>query len=424
MTVPNWQSSSSGWISPCHQANRDLKKSALLEMANNYDIDGIHLDYHRANGELTLYEDSCRDRFQIETGVTVANWPGDVLVANSDLKAQYDQWRSSVITSFTKEIHDALIPINNHKRHLGKPVVILSAAVGSDLDYAKAQNAQDWEDWVTKGIIDVLYPMNYRDNVADFNELVRKQHIAIGNRIPFYPGIGVVSFKPSDISVAQIVATRGDNPSAITTGGFSLYNYNPDLAANYLPAFGQGVTSNITAQVSSPLLSQYFSFHENTDGDNLTSISQVNAFINGRTPDATFIATRFDYGNDTAFYNDLGHSTNLQNFLAGDAVSLSSDPGESSDAVIRIYADIPLAAGTYHLKVRGDDGYQVKVDSNVVALVDSIQAPTGTIHPSFVIAHSGTHRLEIIYWDQGGQAVFKAELSGDNGNSYKVLQTY
>ncbi|RYY04220.1 MAG: retention module-containing protein [Gammaproteobacteria bacterium] len=171
------------------------------------------------------------------------------------------------------------------------------------------------------------------------------------------------------------------------------------------------------------LLSQYYSYHEGPDGANLTTLAQINAFIAGKEPTATFIATSFNYGADNLFSNDLGHGTNLQAFLGADAATLSTDPADSSDAIIRMYGSVELAAGSYNFKIRGDDGYQIKVDGVAVATVDQIQSPTGTTHAQFTITTGGLHSIEILYWDQGGQAVFKVELSGDNGVTYNLLSS-
>jgi Ca2+-binding RTX toxin-like protein len=192
-------------------------------------------------------------------------------------------------------------------------------------------------------------------------------------------------------------------------------------AVNDAPIANDDPVGNMTISVG--LLSQYFGYNEGPDGGNLTSIAQINAFINGRTPDATFVATTFDYGSDAAFANNLGNGTNLQSFLGVDAASLSTDPGTTSDAIIRMYGAVELAAGTYNFQIRGDDGYQVKVDGQVVALVDYIQSPTGTVHTQFTLASGGLHTIEILYWDQGGQAVFKVELSDNNGVSYNLLSS-
>jgi VCBS repeat-containing protein len=216
----------------------------------------------------------------------------------------------------------------------------------------------------------------------------------------------------------DIAFTVTDNSGAVSTPANAHVVVN---SVNDAPIANDDPTASSSVGVG--LLSQYFAYNEGVHGGNLTSIAQMNAFIGGRTPDATFIAKTFNYGSDNLFSNDLGHGTNLQSFLGSDAASLSTDPGESTDAIIRMYGAVELAAGTYNFQVRGDDGYQIKVDGKVVALVDAIQSPTGTVHTQFTLADSGLHTIEILYWDQGGQAVFKVELSDNNGVSYNLLSS-
>lgn len=182
------------------------------------------------------------------------------------------------------------------------------------------------------------------------------------------------------------------------------------------------VTSGDLAAFSAKIASQYFSYREGIDGANLTAIAQINSFINNRTPDAKFLAKKFSYGSDYAFENNLGHAANLQSFLGSDATSLSADPGESSDAILRMFAAVELPVGTYKLIVRGDDGYQIKVDGVQVAMVNTVQAPKDDSY-TFNLSSGGIHLVEILYWDQGSQAVFKARISG-NGGAYSILQAY
>ncbi|MES2821980.1 MAG: family 10 glycosylhydrolase [Pseudomonadota bacterium] len=253
MTIPAQNKSSEGWLSPCDQRNRDMKKAALLEMAK-YEIDGIHLDYNRANGESTLFEDACRKRFEAYRGAAVVDWPAQV-VRGGEFYATYSLWRPTVITSFTKEIHDALKPINDQKRRLGQPTIILSGAVFPDTDYGRLQNAQDWGQWITQGAIDALHPMNYTSDLTTFNNLISKQNVNIANRIPFYPGIGVVTDMPTDATIAQVVSTRGDNSSGIATGGFTMYNFGNVFAYDYTPVFGKSIGANQTAVAADLTLS-------------------------------------------------------------------------------------------------------------------------------------------------------------------------
>lgn len=235
VTAPNW-------LSPCDQQNRDLIKAAILEMANNYELDGIHLDYIRTNGTNTPYELSCKARFEAETGKVANNWPADVW--SGSLKAAYDEWKPTVISSFVKAVHDELIAVNANKLRRGQPHVTLSAAVFSDPHGARNANSQDWVDWIAKGAIDVLHPMNYFSDLADFNSALANQSQVINNRIPFYPGIGVAGSLSTDAMIARSVATRGDNPGGVRTGGFIHFNFTPDFATTYLPAYSSGITAN------------------------------------------------------------------------------------------------------------------------------------------------------------------------------------
>jgi VCBS repeat-containing protein len=169
------------------------------------------------------------------------------------------------------------------------------------------------------------------------------------------------------------------------------------------------------------LMAEYYGYQEGQHGANLVEIPQVLSFIEGRTPDAFFTATTFRYGLDDLFWDGVGQGNNLQAFLGSDAQSLSRDPGDTSDAIIRMHGYIELNAGTYNFRVRGDDGYQIKIGGVVVAEVNGIQSPTGTWHPPFTITESGYHQIEILYWDQGGQAVFQPEISNNYGASYQYL---
>ncbi|MDO8344438.1 MAG: Ig-like domain-containing protein, partial [Cellvibrio sp.] len=170
------------------------------------------------------------------------------------------------------------------------------------------------------------------------------------------------------------------------------------------------------------LVSEYFGYQEPTDGANLSSIQQVYAFINGRAPDATFIAKTFDYSAAT-FSNGLGTGTNLQTFLGSDAASLSADPVTTTDAIIRMRGFVDLGAGTYNFKILADDGYQIRVDGVVVGEMNLNQSATTTTHGQFTLSTGGLHNIEVVYWDQGGYAKLKLELSDDSGVTYDILSS-
>jgi len=181
--------------------------------------------------------------------------------------------------------------------------------------------------------------------------------------------------------------------------------------------------------VLSGLSGQYYAYHEGTtlDGSNLLHVSQVESFIAKTTPDATFTATTLSYGLasngvSSLFSNSLGTTGNLAKFLGTNASDLSVNSDKGSDAIIKLSGSIELEAGsTYKFKVYSDDGYAIYIDGHLVSSYDNIRAPGSTTSASFTVATSGTHDISIVYWDQGGQAVLKVELSNDNGATYHVL---
>ncbi|PZW49207.1 Calx-beta domain-containing protein, partial [Pseudomonas sp. URMO17WK12:I2] len=183
------------------------------------------------------------------------------------------------------------------------------------------------------------------------------------------------------------------------------------------------------------LKAEYYGYNDastgaGNDGANLTNLSQVRQFIDSHNPAATFNATKLDYGT-LSNASGLGNGTNLQNFLGVDvasgngakANSLSTDPGSTSDAIIKMGGYINLAAGTYQFKVTADDGYSIRINGQVVAEFNNIQSTSTAIGKSFTIsaANAGPQQIEIIYWDQGGDARLKVELG--QGGTFKVVDS-
>ncbi|WP_437883338.1 retention module-containing protein [Pseudomonas sp. LRF_L74] len=204
------------------------------------------------------------------------------------------------------------------------------------------------------------------------------------------------------VRVVDDAGNQGNQASQVVT---ITANHNP-VALND-PGTGTGLSG------------QYYAYHETgtstvaNDGANLTSLSQVNTFIANNAPDATFIAKNLSYSlND----GDLGGNNNLRTFLGSDASSLNTTPENSSDAIVRLAGTLQLNAGDYQFTVRADDGYSIAIDGVIVAKFDGIQSPS-TNNGSFTITESGAHSIEIIYWDQGGQAVFQPTLSFNGGTA-------
>lgn len=149
------------------------------EIAKNYDIDGIHLDYIRYPERGIRFDDS-------KTWRRYGN--------GKPLK----QWRSENVTSVVRKIRSAL--------RARKPWLRLSCSpVGKYADLPRQSSrgwnardavCQDAVQWLNDGLMDVIFPMMYFDNehfypfAMDWKERVSRGTVA--------PGLGIYLLHPHE----------------------------------------------------------------------------------------------------------------------------------------------------------------------------------------------------------------------------------
>ena len=169
------------WLCPCDERNRSYELDAIKELAAGYEVDGIHLDYIRWNGDQGSFTSMCRERFETWSKAKVAHWPQDVLASGS----RYTQWQDfkrEVITSFVRETRTALRTI--------KPGLQLSAAVFPDPAQARATVFQDWPLWVKEGLVDWVSTMTYNEDALAFKAALVQQHsVMVNPAVKLYPGM-------------------------------------------------------------------------------------------------------------------------------------------------------------------------------------------------------------------------------------------
>ena len=219
------------WLCPSHPDNYQLELDTMLEVAQSYDVDGIHFDYIRYPNSKFCYCENCRKRFEADTGVTVENWPDDCY--SGPHKDLYREWRAEQITRLVRGVSEQI--------HQKKAGVKISAAVFRNYPSCKESVGQDWALWVEKEYLDFICPMNYTDSITKFQDYLEDQMAIVSGRIPLYPGVGVGSSHStlqSGQTILQLKATRD-----FQTGGYVLFNYNQDLALNHLPNLRKGFTA-------------------------------------------------------------------------------------------------------------------------------------------------------------------------------------
>jgi uncharacterized lipoprotein YddW (UPF0748 family) len=174
-----------GSVNPALPAVRDYEKSLMLEVAEKYRTDWIHLDYIRYPCEPTepffSFDPETLKLFEEYSGVDLnavkAHDSGNMIWN------EWLEWNRGRVTEFVRELRDSL-------RATGRNVKI-SAAVFPNADNAKVLIGQDWATWAEEGLVDMLCPMLYT-NYARFFTKFTKQAIEYGQgHCQVCPGIGI-----------------------------------------------------------------------------------------------------------------------------------------------------------------------------------------------------------------------------------------
>jgi len=219
------------WLCPSHPENLRLELESMLEVARKYDVDGLHFDYIRYPNRSGCYCDGCRERFQADTGLTVADWPKDCY--SGALHDQYHDWRCEQITRLVAAVHREAKKI--------RPELKISAAVFGAYPQCRETVGQDWVAWVKAGYLDFICPMDYTESDLSFTNLVTNQLELVGGRIPLYPGIGATASRSAlspDRVVGQIHIAR-----SLGAAGFTIFNFTAGTAERILPGVGLGAGS-------------------------------------------------------------------------------------------------------------------------------------------------------------------------------------
>ena len=220
------------WLCPSHPDNFQLEYDSLFEVVRNYDVHGIHFDYIRYPGSHACFCDTCRRRFQEDTGLEVAKWPDDVFKA--PLKTPFTKWRQNQITNLVRAV--------STQAHRERPGIQVSAAVFGAWEGARYSMGQDWVHWVKRGYLDFVCPMDYFADTAGMAKYAAKQVEWVDGRIPLYIGVGAWKIREAAGLIDQLERAR-----ALGADGFVCFHYNDlEFANRRLPALRSAHTAHRT----------------------------------------------------------------------------------------------------------------------------------------------------------------------------------
>ena len=201
------------FFDPANPKVRDLYLDMTKELLNNYDIDGIHLDYIRygaGNDGVTTsqgFTQAALDGFKAEyptySYINDLTQFKNLIRTNSSMFNDFNNFRRNVITKFVASTRDLA---------KGKQLTI---AVVSNVDAAKYGKLQDWKVWLENNYIDSIHLMAYycdsgfvkKDSKVALEHANGKSYVVTGIS-PIFSNLEMMTL-PEEIEGARSTGVQG-----------------------------------------------------------------------------------------------------------------------------------------------------------------------------------------------------------------------
>jgi uncharacterized lipoprotein YddW (UPF0748 family) len=215
-TVDEWKSDGieGYFLSPFSAPAREHIVAVVADLIEQYDVDGIHLDYVRFPGADYGFDVQTRTRFALDWGVDPTALRADsaavMALVGAGVAALDSLWtarRAQQVDSLVMEIRGVADGL------------ALSAAVVPEIQSARTDKGQDWVQWVHRRWVDFVVPMAYNYRPHELLEWVRILHNTVGRERML---VGLAIYGGRDQYVDRSVnILRVDD-----VAGFSIFSYN------------------------------------------------------------------------------------------------------------------------------------------------------------------------------------------------------
>ena len=196
----------------------------FMDVARNYDVDGLHMDFVRYLGAEWGYSAKAIAQYQLDMKVSTIPAPED---------ESFKAWRRAQVTNFVRNLHADLKRLKPNVKLSGALISFGSGpASSSSADWAATAAYgsvfQDWRTWLIKGYIDFGVPMNYDSDWSSLEQYWFGQWLAFekdsgfSNRI--LTGVGAFMNYPED-TLAQIRRALAPSPRGNHVLGVAIYSY-------------------------------------------------------------------------------------------------------------------------------------------------------------------------------------------------------
>jgi uncharacterized lipoprotein YddW (UPF0748 family) len=178
--VPSW---AKGWTCPSSEENRADAEAEAREVAENYEIQGIHLDHVRYpnTSQINTYPCECKACCEAREP-----WLGHGVLTEEDLAMPGAIYRE--IQHRNACVRDIA---ERSRRVADDHGLVMSMAARAWYLVSAAAEGQDWPRWCEDGLLDFICPMNYNLSDDIFKKLIDDDVRLVGHtKTALYPGVG------------------------------------------------------------------------------------------------------------------------------------------------------------------------------------------------------------------------------------------
>ena len=208
------------YVSPIHPEAAAHAERVMADLAQRYDVDGVHLDYARFPGEEFDYSRFSIAEFRADIRPRLTADVRRAVDAEeaADLFAYPDRFRAEW-TAFRRARQTALVARIGRAVRAARPSALVTAAVVPDAQQAFDGRLQDWRGWLGARLVDAVAPMAYTPEAARFAAQIAAARDAAGGRA-IWAGIGAYRLTPAQ-TIEHITAAR-----RLGAAGIVLFSYD------------------------------------------------------------------------------------------------------------------------------------------------------------------------------------------------------
>ena len=156
------------FLNPASEKVHDLLVGMYKDLLDNYDFDGLQLDYIRYPVIYSVdnsagFEEDTIAQFLADTGIDVRT----IESVHTEEWRKFNEWRADKITGYVKRI----VELVNSYKAAGRNVKLSTAVFGNPQEAINLK-CQNWLYWTKQGWLDFISPMAYLNDAKDVGKEV------------------------------------------------------------------------------------------------------------------------------------------------------------------------------------------------------------------------------------------------------------